>query len=98
MLVSVDDTGFFADSVLVYQGSVTLKAVDLRTIDENSTRIYRFSRVTHLSFFDLEHLLVLLCILLYGLIEEEVRSAHPDAVPRRAISRKDFTELVESLV
>ena len=81
MFVSVDDTGFFADSELVHQGSVTLKAVDLRTIDENSTRIYRFPRGTHLSFFDLEHLLVLLCILFYGLIEEEVGGAHPYAVP-----------------
>ena len=57
-----------------------------------------FARYTHLSFFNLEHLLVLLCILLYGLIEEEVRSAHPDAVSRRAVSREDFTELIEGLV
>ena len=57
-----------------------------------------FARDTYLSFLDLEHLLVLLCILLYGLIEEEVCGAHPDAMSRRAISRKDLTELVEGLV
>ena len=57
-----------------------------------------FAGNTYLGCFDLEHLLVLLCILLYGLIEEKVRGAHPDAVSRRAISRKDLTELVEGLV
>ena len=57
-----------------------------------------FARDTYLGFLDLEHLLVLLCILFYGLIEEEVCSTHPDAVSRRAISRKDLTELIEGLV
>ena len=66
----------------------------MRILLENTA----FARDTYLSFLDLKHLLVLLCILLYGLIEEEVRSAHPDAVSRRAVSREDFTELVESLV
>ena len=57
-----------------------------------------FAGNTYLGCFDLEHLLVLLCILLYGLVEEEVCSAHPDAMPRRAISRKDFTERIKGLI
>ena len=49
----------------------------MRILLENTA----FARDTYLGFLDLEHLLVLLCILLYGLIEEKVRSAHPDAMP-----------------